>query len=180
MSKRTGVGCFRAPALFLPALLWATLGGCATTAPTPTTWQPGNMQPLIVGWQQFFEIVWGVTRQEPDALVDGFITNTWGFPAQEVRVLVNGYDASGTRVGQLIAWGPDQIQPGERVYFDVTVPRGAATYDVSMFSWRWKWPPSGRGEPDSWRTERRAHDGWTVALTPVSIPRPPSPSRAAR
>src|SRR5262249_46180125 len=73
------------------------------------------------------------------------------------RVLVNGYDSSGTQTGQVIAWGPNEIQPGDRVYFDVTVPAGAATYDVSIFSWKWKFPPSGgagRHEEEAWGTRR--------------------------
>jgi hypothetical protein len=106
------------------ALLEATLGGCATVT-TPATWQPGDLQPLIVGWQQYFQILWGVTRQGEDALVDGYITNTWGYPTQEVRVLVKGYDASGRQVGELI-----------------TVPAGAETFDVSIFSWKWRRRPS--------------------------------------
>jgi hypothetical protein len=117
------------------ALLWVTVSGCATVT-TPATWQSGNVQPLIMGWQQYFEILWGVTRQDRDALIEGYITNTWGFAAREVRVLVSGYDPSGTQTGQVIAWGPTAIQPGDRVYFDVTVPAGAATYDVSIFSWK--------------------------------------------
>lgn len=119
------------------ALLGATLGSCATVT-TPTTWQPGDLQPLIAGWQQYFQILWRVTHQGGDALVGGYITNAWGYPAEEVRVLVKGYDASGSQVGQLIAWGPNEIEPGDRVYFDVTVPAGAATYDVSVFSWKWR------------------------------------------
>jgi hypothetical protein len=128
------------------ALLWATLGACATVA-TPATWQPGNVQPLIIGWQQYFEILWGVTRQDRNVLIEGYITNTWGFAARDVRVLVNGYDSSGTQTGQVIAWGPNAIQPGDSVYFDVTVPAGAATYNVSIYSWRWTRPPSGGGPP---------------------------------
>jgi hypothetical protein len=61
-----------------------------------------------------------------------------GFAAREVRVLVGGYDPSEHQTGQVIAWGPTAIQPGDRVYFDVTVPAGAAPYDVSIFSWKWK------------------------------------------
>ena len=70
---------------------------------------------------------WGVTPRGRDALVDGYITNTWGYPMRDVRVLVTGYDASGRQVGQLIAWGPNEIDPGSRVYFDVTVTGGAAS-----------------------------------------------------
>jgi hypothetical protein len=122
-------------------LLGATLGGCATVS-TPATWQPGDLEPLIVGWPKYFEIRWGVTPRGQDALVDGYITNTWGYPMRDVRVLVKGYDASGTQVGQLIAWGPNEIEPGDHVYFDVTVPAVAATYDVSIFSWTWQRRPS--------------------------------------
>jgi hypothetical protein len=118
---------------WIVVLLLATLGGCATLG-APANWQPGNLQPLIIGWQQFFRIQWAAT---PAGVIDGYITNTWGFPAQRVRVLVTGYDAAGKQVGQLIAWGPNEINPGGRVYFDVDVPRGAASYDVSIFSWNW-------------------------------------------
>jgi hypothetical protein len=135
------------------ALLWAALGGCATGA-TPAPWQPGNTQPLIVGWPQYFDIRWGVTRTNGGVLIEGYITNTWGFVAQNLRVLVNGYDSSGAPTGQLIAWGPKEIEPGGREYFDVTAPGGSATYDVSIISWTWKWPPSGTsGVPGgSWST----------------------------
>jgi hypothetical protein len=140
------------------ALLVVTLGGCATAA-TPATWQPGNARPLIIGWQQYFQVVWGVTRREPNALIEGYITNSWGFAVRDVRVLVNGYDAAGTQTGQAIAWGPKEIEPGGRVYFDVTVPAGAATYDVSIFSWKWTWPPSGEGgsHGEKSRTARMSH-----------------------
>ena len=141
-------------------LLWATFSGCATTP--PAAWQPGNAQPLIMGWQQYFGILWSVADQGGDAvLIEGYITNTWGFAVREVRVLVNGYDSSGTQTGQVIAWGPNAIQPGDRAYFDVTVPPGSATYDVSVFSWKWTWPPSGgagRHDAESWNPVRAGHD----------------------
>jgi hypothetical protein len=118
------------------AVLLGALGGCATLS-APATWQPGNLQPLIIGWQQFFRIQWTATPEGGGTLIDGYITNTWGFTAQRVRVLVAGHDATGKQVGQLIAWGPNEINPGGRVYFNVQVPGGAASYDVSIFSWNW-------------------------------------------
>lgn len=129
-------------ALIVSALLVTTLPGCGS-ATAPATWHPGNAQPLTAGWQQYFSILWGATRQDGGALIEGYITNTWGFAVRDVRVLVVGYDASGAQTGQVIAWGPNAIQPGDRVYFDVRVPAAAATYDVSVFSWEWTWPPSG-------------------------------------
>ena len=120
----------------IAAVLLAVLGGCATLS-APHTWQPGNLQPLTVGWEQYFRIQWTATPERGGSLIDGYITNTWGFPAQRVRVLVNGYDGTGKQVGQVIAWGPNEINPGSRVYFDVQVPGGAASYEVSIFSWNW-------------------------------------------
>ena len=129
------------------AILWAALAGCATGA-APAPWSPGNLQPQISGWQYYFAITWEVKRQDRGALLEGYITNIWGMSARDLQVLVNGYDGAGQQVGQLIAWGPPGgIQPGDRVFFDVTVPAGAATYDVSVFSWKWIKPPSGAAEP---------------------------------
>jgi hypothetical protein len=119
----------------LAALLMAALAACATLG--PASWQPGNLQPLIVGWQQFFRVQWTATPGAGGVQIDGYITNTWGFAAQRVRVLITGFDAAGQQVGQLVAWGPNEINPGSRVYFDVEVPRGATNYDVSVFSWNW-------------------------------------------
>lgn len=120
----------------LAAALLGALGGCATLG-APHAWQPGNLQPLTVGWQQYFRIQWTATPERGGTLIDGYITNTWGFPAQRVRVLVTGYDGTGKQVGQVIAWGPNEITPGGRVYFDVQVPGGAASHEVSIFSWNW-------------------------------------------
>ena len=120
----------------IAAAMLVGLGGCATTG-APASWHPGNLQPLIVGWQQYFRIQWAATPRAGATLVDGYITNTWGFPAQRVRVLVTGLDATGKSIGQVIAWGPNEITPGSRVYFNVSVPSGAASYDVSIFSWDW-------------------------------------------
>lgn len=120
----------------LAVLLGGGFYGCAGLS-GPAAWQPGNLQPLITGWQQYFRIQWTATPGEGRTLVDGYITNTWGFTAQRVRVLVTGYDATGAPVGQVIAWGPNEINPGGRVYFNVEVPAGAANYDVSIFSWNW-------------------------------------------
>jgi hypothetical protein len=117
----------------LVALLCLWAGGCATG---PVTWQPGNLQPLTVGWQQFFRIQWDATTYAGQPAVEGYVTNVFGFTALNVRLLVNGYDASGQQVGQLISWGPNEIDYGGRVYFIVPVP-AAATYDVSIFSWTW-------------------------------------------
>jgi hypothetical protein len=119
------------------ALVVLACAGCASgPAGWQPTWQPGNLQPLVVGWQQFFRVQWDATRYNGQALVDGYITNVWGFAALNVQLLVTGYDATGRQVGQVVAWGPSEIDFGARVYFNVPVPT-AATYDVAIFAWTW-------------------------------------------
>jgi hypothetical protein len=118
------------------ALLLATMAGCGALAP-PTAWTPGNRQPLILGWQQFFRIQWDGTTRNGRTFVEGYINNTWNFPAQRIQLLIAGYDATGQQLGQLIAWGPNEINPGGRLFFSVPVAPGATTYDVAMFAWNW-------------------------------------------
>lgn len=120
--------------LSLALLLVALVAGEAVGA---TRWQPGNQQPLIVGWQQFFRVQWDVTTVGRQRLVEGYLTNVWGFGATNIQLLVHGYDGGGRKVGQLVAWGPSEIRPGARVYFNVPVPRAAA-YDVAVLAWNWQ------------------------------------------
>jgi len=90
----------------------------------------------VIGWQQFFRVQWDVTPKDGQALVEGYITNEWGFAALNLQLLVTGYDASGRQVGQRIAWGPSEIDYGARVYFNVPVPV-AASYEVAILAWTW-------------------------------------------
>ena len=117
------------------ALALAAAGGCGLAV--PTAWTPGTRQPLIVGWQQYFRIQWDATKKDNHALVEGYISNSWNFAAQRVQLLITGYDGAGRGLGQIIAWGPYEIDPGTRQYFSVPVPPGATTYDVAMFAWNW-------------------------------------------
>ena len=114
----------------------------ASCATGPVTWQPGNLQPLTVGWQQYFRIQWDATQRDGQPAVEGYITNVWPFTALNLRLLINGYDASGQMVGQLLSWGPSEIDYGNRVYFIVPVPQ-AATYEISIFAWTWVQTGSG-------------------------------------
>ena len=128
------------------AFLLATASGCGTLA-NPTTWTPGIRQPMIIGWQQYFRVQWDATKKNGQALVEGYISNTWGFGAQRIQLLVTGYDATGKPLGQVIAWGPNEIDPGDRRYFDVAVPPGASTYDVAIFAWDWIQTGGGLTQP---------------------------------
>jgi hypothetical protein len=118
----------------LVLLVLALLAG--ETSGATAAWPSANLRPLVVGWQQFFRVQWDAGASQGQPVVEGYVTNVWNFPAQRVQLLVSGYDASGQRVGQLVAWGPPRINPGARVYFDMPVPP-AASYDVAIFAWDW-------------------------------------------
>jgi hypothetical protein len=99
-------------------------------------WQSRSLQPLTVGWQQFFRVQWGSGEFRGRPIVEGYVSNVWGFWARDVQLLVTGYDATGTMVGQLVGWGPSRIPPGGRVYFTLPVPPAPA-YEVAIFAWTW-------------------------------------------
>jgi len=133
MTRRTFAGAIGLGGI---GLLLGTTVGCGTLA-APTSWTPGNRQPLIRGWEQFFRIQWDATTRNGQTLVEGYISNTWGFTAQQIQLLVTGYDVTGKPLGQVIAWGPNEIDPGGRRFFNVPVAPGASTYEVAMFAWSW-------------------------------------------
>ena len=143
MTRRIAVRIVGAGGL---AFLVATASGCGSLA-APTSWTPGIRQPMIVGWQQYFRVQWDATKKNGQALVEGYISNSWGFGAQRIQLLVTGYDATGKPLGQVIAWGPNEIDPGDRRYFDVPVPPGASTYDVAIFAWDWIQTGGGLTQP---------------------------------
>jgi len=120
------------------AAVRASLAGALIVACTmgPARWQAMNLQPLNVGWQQFFRVQWNSSTFRGQPIVEGYIENVWGFWARNIQLLVNGYDETGALVGQLVGWGPFAIGPGGRVYFNVPVPP-APVYEVAIFSWTW-------------------------------------------
>jgi hypothetical protein len=133
MTRRTLAGVIGLGSI---ALFLGAAAGCGTVA-APTSWTPGNRQSLIRGWEQYFRIQWDATTKNGPTIVEGYISNIWGFTAQQIQLLVTGYDATGKQLGQVIAWGPNEIDPGTRRYFSVPVPPGATTYDVAIFAWNW-------------------------------------------
>jgi hypothetical protein len=120
-------------ALVRPSLVVLLLAACSMG---PAYWQSTNLQPLNVGWQQFFRVQWSPGAFQEQPIVEGYITNVWGFWARNIQLLVSGYDSGGILLGQLVGWGPNAIGSGGRVYFNVAVPP-AATYDVAIFAWDW-------------------------------------------
>jgi hypothetical protein len=103
-----------------------------------------ELQPLVAGWQQFFKLDWQAGERSGRPVVSGHVLNDWGFPAANMRLLVDGLDNSGAIVDQHVAWLGTMVNPGTRAYFEVPLERPAANYRVSVFAF--DWVQSGGGE----------------------------------
>ena len=108
------------------------------------------LTPRIVGWEQFFKLDWQAVERRGRPVVSGHIMNDWGFPARNVRLLVEGLDGTGNVVGQRVSWLGTELTPGMRAYFEEPAPppgpAPAAAYRVSVFAW--DWVQAGGGQRD--------------------------------
>jgi hypothetical protein len=96
------------------------------------------LQPLVVGWEQFFTLDSqpGTRRGRP--VVSGYVLNQWGMPAARIRLLVEGVGPGGEVMGQQLVWLTGQsLTPGARAYFEIPAAATASTYRVSVFAFEW-------------------------------------------
>jgi len=114
------------------AILPVVLGlsaGCARTAQPPTL-----LQPLAVDWASYFAIDSQATPQDGRALVSGRVTNTTGWRARRIQLLVEGLDATERVVSQRVVWLGVDLPPGDHAYFEVPVTPTSASYRVQVFA----------------------------------------------
>ena len=112
-------------------------------APTPSSAQPSMRPsgtvytPLVRGWEQYFPLTWEPLERHGTRYVGGYISNSSGFPARRVQLLVDGLDSSGRVVSQTVSWLGGDLTPGMRAYFEVRAPQPGETYRVSVFAFDW-------------------------------------------
>lgn len=112
-------------------------------APAPSLAQPATRPsaapyvPLMQGWERFFQLTWEPLERKGRRYVAGYISNSGGFPAQRVQLLVDGLDSSGRVVSQTVSWLGGDLTPGSRAYFELPAPQPAVTYRVSVFAFDW-------------------------------------------
>src|SRR5262249_3250314 len=86
-------------------LLALVLAGCGIAPPYPAP--SGSMTTMMPGWERFFSIEWTVgTEPDGSRRVDGYVVNRYGEYAADIRILIQGLDASGNVVDRRIAWVP--------------------------------------------------------------------------
>jgi hypothetical protein len=113
----------------------AALAVVAVAATASANVEP--LQPLVSGWEQYFTLSWEPAERAGRPIVRGRIQNEWGFPATDIRLLVEGFDGTGRLVGQSIGWLGTQLPPGIYSHFEVPVREAAASYRVSVFAFSW-------------------------------------------
>lgn len=96
-----------------------------------------QLYPLIGGWEQYFKVEWQAGDRAGKPVVYGKIHNDWGLPAANLRLLVDGLDASGAVVAQRVEWLGGMLTPGTRAQFEVHMPQAAHSYRVSVFAFDW-------------------------------------------
>ena len=115
----------------------------ALSACAPST-SGGPLTPLVVGWEQFFQLTWTVGERKGHPVVTGKIYNNWGFAAANMRLLVDELDANGQIVDQRIGWLGFTLTPGTTAPFEIPVAHATPNHRVSVFAFDWV-QTDGRG-----------------------------------
>ncbi|MGH7277123.1 MAG: hypothetical protein ACREJG_00385 [Candidatus Rokuibacteriota bacterium] len=127
------------------ALLSMATAGCALSGGLST---PGravtgaSLEPLIVGWERFFNVSWQAGERRGEPIVYGRVSNEYGSPAARVQLLVESLDGAGQVTAQRVAWLGRTLGPFDSSYFEAPVPRVAPAYRVSVFAFDWLQAPS--------------------------------------
>jgi hypothetical protein len=93
---------------------------------------------LMYGWENYFSIEWVAAQgRNGTQRVTGYVYNRKGEYALDLRVMAQAVDASGTVVGQRIAFVPGGVGGSGRAYFEVPNLPVASTYRVSVYDFTW-------------------------------------------
>jgi hypothetical protein len=88
------------------------------------------VSPLIANWDQFFTVQ---SESEGGGRSLSTISNTSGYGASRIQLLVEALDAGGQPVSQRVVWLGTDLPAGTRTYFETPVP-AAASYRVRVFA----------------------------------------------
>jgi hypothetical protein len=130
------------PALLI-SLVVVTAVACSSSGATPP---PGTgYNTLMSGWEHHFSIDWTAADQARNSRkVTGYVYNQNGEFATSLRVLAQAVDATGTVVGQRIAYVPGGVGGFGRAYFIVPDLPVADNYRVSVWDYTWFQAPKDR------------------------------------
>ena len=111
-------------------LVMIAAGGCTTAAMTPSP----SVTTAVQGWERYFRLEWAPQPTARGVSIDGYVYNTYGSSAGNVRLLVQALDASNNVVAQTIEWVPGIVPNFSRSYFRTPTLPPAQQYRVSVWS----------------------------------------------
>jgi hypothetical protein len=106
---------------------------------TVTTAGAGNYAPG--SFAQQLRIDWQVSGGAGGPVVEGWVYNFYGLPADRMRLSIDLLDGSGNVIGQTTTWVAGGVPANNRSWFSTRVPPAAA-YRVEILSFDWV----GRGQ----------------------------------
>jgi len=92
-----------------------------------------------------FQLEWQVSPESRSPSVKGHVFNRGSLPARNLRLVIEGLDASGRVVTTTLGVLSQTVESGGSTPFDVPVPGTAASYRVSVQSFEWVLPAGGAG-----------------------------------
>ena len=95
------------------------------------------LQPLVGGWERYFQLEWQHEDRAGHPVVYGKIFNNGGFSARNIRLLTEGLDAQGNVLEQKVTWLGFEVTPGTTAPFEVSLSQSAPTYRVAVFAYDW-------------------------------------------
>jgi len=95
------------------------------------------LQPLVVGWEQFFKLTWEVGERRGKPVVTGRIYNNWNFAAANMRLLVDELGAGSEIIDQRVGWLGLTLTPGTTAPFEIPVAHATPNHRVSVFAFDW-------------------------------------------
>src|SRR5213594_2226124 len=69
-------------------IVWLT--GCSSVGTTMPVTAGHKLQPLVLGWQRYFDITWQQSERHGTPILSGRIENKYGAAAMHVQLLVDG------------------------------------------------------------------------------------------
>jgi hypothetical protein len=115
-----------------------TTGACASLGTGASPPLSSTATTLMYGWEHYFTLEWEADQGPSGARrVSGYVYNNKGEYALDMRMLAQAVDASGTVVGQRIAFVPGGVSGWSRAYFEVPDLPVASSYRVSVWTYTW-------------------------------------------
>ena len=112
--------------------LLTVVAGCAGA--TPSLAPSATVTSTVLGWEQWFRVDWAAEAKPGGNEIQGYVYNTYGQTAVNVRVLAQGLDPAGAVVDQKIEWVPGGVPALNRALFRVAGLQPAQRYRVSVWA----------------------------------------------